>query len=49
MKEDLQTISWMDSKTREAALKKVSLVSNLIGSPINPDKYEDVTLTLVNI
>jgi putative endopeptidase len=46
MKEDLQTISWMDSKTREAALKKVSLVSNLIGSPINPDKYEDVTLTL---
>lgn len=37
MKDDLNSLQWMDATTRTRALKKLSMISHLIGSPSNPE------------
>ncbi|KAL6050625.1 Endothelin converting enzyme 2 [Balamuthia mandrillaris] len=43
MKENIQTLDWMDSTTRSRALEKLSLVSNQVGYPQNPKNYSEDT------
>jgi putative endopeptidase len=44
MQADIEQIEWMDNTTRQRALQKLSLVSNMIGGPENPRNYSDVTV-----
>eukprot|EP01118_Nematostelium_gracile_P010954 TRINITY_DN3848_c0_g1_i1.p1 TRINITY_DN3848_c0_g1~~TRINITY_DN3848_c0_g1_i1.p1 ORF type:complete len:669 (-),score=183.66 TRINITY_DN3848_c0_g1_i1:1-1983(-) len=44
MKTNLENLDWMDSTTRQRALEKLSLVSNMIAGPTNPDDYADVNI-----
>jgi predicted metalloendopeptidase len=45
MKYDLVNLDWMDNVTRARALKKLSQVAHLIGSPSNPDTYGTVSIS----
>jgi len=45
MKNDLDTITWMDTKTRDLAIQKLELVSHLIGQPTDPDNYTGVIVS----
>jgi putative endopeptidase len=44
MKDDLTNIDWMDPTTRQRALTKLSLVTNMIGAPTNPKNYSNVPI-----
>jgi predicted metalloendopeptidase len=44
MKDDLTNIDWMDPTTRQRALTKLSLITNMIGAPTNPKNYSNVDI-----
>lgn len=49
MKDDLTNIDWMDPTTRQRALTKLSMVTNMIGAPTNPKNYSVSVISFHNL